>query len=130
MTRKINKYKTLLEFLEIIAPGENYANLQAAQCDFVVDMVHKAVRHEAFDPSISPEALEFVRTYSSSIYRNLKKFLENLKGTEFLEYKETKSFEALRAEITSFMSLFDEEGCDDDVKKYYKTISSVYAIIK
>lgn len=129
MIKKLDKYQTLLEFLKVIAPEENFINLQMAQCDFVSDIMHKAVEGKDFDSSISPEALAFIKKYSKKIFKDLQIFLENLKDTEFIQYEENEDFEIVRAEITSFISLFSNERCDEDVKRYFKTVSSVYKIL-
>lgn len=129
MIKKLDKYQTLLEFLKVIAPEENFINLQMAQCDFVSDIMHKAVEGKDFDSSISPEALAFIKKYSKKIFKDLQIFLENLKDTEFIQYEENEDFEIVRAEITSFISIFSDERCDEDVKRYFKTVSSVYKIL-
>ena len=129
MLKKLDKYQTLLEFLKVIAPEESFINLQMAQCDFVSSIMHKAAEGIDFDSSISPEALVFVKNYSRKIFKDLQLFLENLKDAEFIQYEENADFEIVRAEITSFISLFSDERCDDDVKRYFKTVSSVYEIL-
>lgn len=129
MTKKIDKYQTLLDFLKIIAPEENYINLQMAQCDFVSDIMHKAAEGKNFDSRISPEAQIFVKTYRNSVFKNLKRFLENLKDSEFYECEEDSNYRVVRSEIESFISIFDNQKCDDEVRKYHKTVSNVYALL-
>lgn len=129
MKQKIDKYKTLLEFLKIIAPGENYINLQMAQCSFVSDIMHKAVDGKDFDSSISPEALNFVKTQGKTVLKDLQKFLEKLKDSEFYDYKENDDYKIVRSEITSFLSIFDNSS-DEEVRKYYTVTSNVYELLK
>lgn len=129
MKKKIDKYQTLLEFLKVIAPDENYIKLQMAQVQFVSDIMHKAVEGKDFDSSITPEALAFVKSYSKKVRKDLQLFLENLKDTEFLNYEENNDYEVVRSEITSFLSIFESSN-DEDVREYYKMTSSVYALLK
>ena len=129
MKQKIDKYKTLLEFLKVIAPGEIYINLQMAQCSFVSDIMHKAVEGKDFDSSISPEALNFVKTQGKTVLKDLQKFLEKLKDSEFYDYKENDDYKIVRSEITSFLSIFDK-STDEDVRKYYTAASSAYGLLK
>ena len=129
MKKKIDKYKTLLEFLKVIAPGEIYINLQMAQCSFVSDIMHKAVEGKDFDSSISPEALNFVKTQGKTVLKELQKFLEKLKDSEFYDYKENDDYKIVRSEITSFLSIFDK-STDEDVRKYYTFTSGVYELLK
>ncbi|MCQ2593112.1 MAG: hypothetical protein MJ188_10060 [Treponema sp.] len=130
MKNKIDKYETLIEFLKIIAPGENYINLQMAQCDFVSDIIHKAVEGKDFDSSISPKALTFVKTYSNSIFKNLKIFLAKIKNSEFYECDENDDYKVVRYEIISFISIFSNTKACEEVCKYYKVVSSVYELLK
>lgn len=129
MKKKIDKYKTLLEFLKIIAPGENYINLQMAQCSFVSDIMHKAVEGKDFDSSISPEALNFVKTQGKTVLKDLQKFFEKLKDSEFYNNEEDDNYSVVRSEITSFLNIFDK-STDEDVRKYYTVTSSVYELLK
>lgn len=129
MKKKIDKYKTLLEFLKIIAPGENYINLQMAQCSFVSDIMHKAVEGKDFDSSISSEALNFVKTQSKTVLKNLQKFLKKLKNSEFINFEENDDYKVVRSEITSFLSIFDNSS-DEEVRKYYTVTSNVYELLK
>lgn len=129
MKRKIDKYKTLLEFLKIIAPGENYINLQMAQCDFVSDIIHKAVEGKNFYSNISPEALSFVKKYSKKVYKNLQIFYKKLKESEFYNCEENEYYQIVRAEIESFISLFSGEKDDVDVCNYYKAVSNIYGFM-
>lgn len=129
MKKKIDKYKTLLEFLKIIAPGENYINLQMAQCSFVSDIMHKAVEGKDFDSSISPEALNFVKTQGKTVLKDLQKFLEKLKDSEFYNNEEDDNYSVVRSEITSFLNIFDK-STDEDVRKYYTVTSGVYELLK
>lgn len=129
MKNKIDKLQTLLEFIKIIAPGENFIELQMAQCNFVSDIMHKAVEGKDFDSSISPEAFNFVKTYGRTISESLIKFLEKLKNSEFYECDENDEYSVVRSEITSFLSLFDRNK-DKDVRNYYKITSSVYGLLK
>lgn len=129
MEKKIDKYKTLLEFLKIIAPKENYINLQMAQCSFVSDIMHKAVEGKDFDSSISPEALNFVKTQGKTVLKELQKFLEKLKDSEFYNNAEDDDYSVVRSEITSFLSIFDK-STDEDVRKYYTVTSGVYELLK
>lgn len=129
MKKKIDKYKTLLEFLKIIAPGENYINLQMAQCSFVSDIMHKAVEGKDFDSSISPEALNFVKTYGKKVLFDLQKFLENLKDSEFFNCEENDNHKVVRAEIESFLSIFENSN-DKDVREYYRVTSEIYGLLR
>lgn len=129
MKKKIDKYKTLLEFLKIIAPGENYINLQMAQCSFVSDIMHKAAEGKEFDSSISPEALNFVKTQGKTVLKELQKFLEKLKDSEFYNNEEDDNYSVVRSEITSFLNIFDK-STDEDVRKYYTVTSGVYELLK
>ena len=129
MKKKIDKYKTLLEFLKIIAPGEICINLQMAQCSFVSDIMHKAVEGKDFDSSISPEALNFVKTQGKTVLKDLQKFLEKLKDSEFYNNEEDDNYSVVRSEITSFLNIFDK-STDEDVRKYYTVTSGVYELLK
>ena len=129
MKKKIDKYKTLLEFLKIIAPGENYINLQMAQCSFVSDIMHKAAEGKEFDSSISPEALNFVKTQGKTVLKELQKFLEKLKDSGFYNNEEDDNYSVVRSEITSFLNIFDK-STDEDVRKYYTVTSGVYELLK
>lgn len=129
MKKKIDKYKTLLEFLKVIAPGEIYINLQMAQCSFVSDIMHKAVEGKDFDSSISPEALNFVKTQGKTVLKDLQKFLEKLKDSEFYNNEEDDNYSVVRSEITSFLNIFDK-STDEDVRKYYTVTSGVYELLK
>lgn len=129
MKKKIDKYKILLEFLKIIAPGENYINLQMAQCSFVSDIMHKAAEGKDFDSSISPEALNFVKTQGKTVLKDLQKFLEKLKNSEFTNFEENDDYKIVRSEITSFLSIFDNSS-DEEVRKYYTVTSNVYELLK
>jgi len=129
MKKKIDKYKTLLEFIKVIAPGENYMNLQMAQCSFVSDIMHKAAEGKDFDSSISPEALAFVKTYGKKVLFDLQKFLENLKDSEFFNCEENDNYKVVRAEIESFLSIFENSN-DKDVREYYRVASEIYGLLK
>lgn len=128
MKKKIDKYKTLLEFLKVIAPGDNYINLQMAQCSFVSDIMHKAAEGKDFDSSISPEALNFVKTQSKTVLNDLQKFLEKIKDSEFYNNEENDEYRVVKSEITSFLSIFDK-STDDEVRNYYKVTSGIYELL-
>lgn len=84
---------------------------------------------QKFKTSISPEALNFVKTQGKTVLKDLQKFLEKLKDSEFYNNEEDDNYSVVRSEITSFLNIFDK-STDEDVRKYYTVTSGVYELLK
>lgn len=126
MVKKIDKYKTLLTFLEIISPDGAFSDLLEAQVNYVKDSMHRAASGlHIDDKNISPEALDFVKKKSGKCLKKLAKFLKKIKGAQYYSCEEDWKISIVKAEIRSFIDYFAHSS-DADTVKYYKIISSTY----